>query len=317
MAENFLIYTLDDLDGDLTEGGFTSVSSNPSPTSVAVNDDDNVLDTILTGDPNQVLAADLVINGVLVGLVGDPIEIGAETDITNFGNGFESGTFSGIIVNGVFVGFTSTISLSPGDALGIGPTTALPDSQDYADLVACFTRDTKILCERGEVFVQDLEIGDLVVTLNNALQPIRWVGSQKTSGLGTFAPVRFKTGSLNNSSDVLVSPMHRMLIDGPRAELLFGESEMLAHAKDLRDGDQVFIEPHDSVEYFHILFDEHQIINAHGCWSESFAPRHASVDAFEEKSREEVLKLFPHLEEGWQDALPTLTAHEAALFAAK
>ena len=111
--------------------------------------------------------------------------------------------------------------------------------------------------------------------------------------------------------------MHRMLVDGPRAELLFGASEMLAHTRDLRDGDNIFADPQESIEYFHILFDNHQIICAHGCWSESFAPHKAPLNAFEEKSRDELLKLFPQLDEVWQDALPTLSAHEAALFSAK
>lgn len=324
----FFIYSLADLGvfdaSFILTGGPATVQGTATPDLVQVSDDDGNLDTLsppssggVPVDLDQVLAADLSIDGSPAGTTGDSINILGDAAVFNY-TSFESGTFSAIIVNGNLVGFASTIELSPGDQLSVSPANILtPSPQPYDDLFSCFTQDTKILCEYGEVPVQALQVGDLVVTKNHSLQPIRWIGSKKISGLKAMAPVRIKAGALGNTSDILVSPMHRMLIDGPRAELLFGEPELLAHAKDLRDGDKVFVEPQDSVEYFHILFDDHQIISAHGCWSESFAPRHDALDAFEDKTRDEVLKLFPHLEADWQDALPTLTAHEAALFAAK
>ena len=319
MAETFYIYTIDDLDPNdpdvLVSGSFlVQVAVGASPDFISVNDGDSFLDTLATGDADQVLAADLVIGGVTVGTAGDLVSIGTESGVTNFSGGFSTGTFSTIIVNGVVVGFVSTIELSPGDALSVDPASGGTEI-DYGDIAACFTRNTKILCERGEVPVQDLACGDLVVTRNTGLRPIRWVGSQKTIGRGALAPVRFKAGAIGNTADILVSPMHRMLVSGPRAELLFGAPELLAYAKDLCDGDRIYSEPTGSVEYFHILFDDHQIIKAHGCWSESFAPHRDAVDAFAAQSQDEILKLFPQLDKDWQDALPTLTAAEAAMLA--
>jgi hypothetical protein len=318
MSEVFLIYTLSDFDGGLDEGGLTSVSLTASPDLAEVSDDDTVLDTLATADTNQVLTVDLVINGMTVGLAGQTVSIGAEISITNFSAaGFPSGTLSEILINGVAVGYSSTIELSPGDALDIGPTIPAGSQQDYEDLAACFTFGTKILSADGEVPVQDLRIGDLVATRRNGLQPIRWVCSQVTNGLGAMAPVCIKAGALGNSVDIRVSPMHRMLVSGQRAELLFGMPEMLAHAKDLRDGDLIFSEPTQQVEYFHILFDTHEIVSAHGCWSESFAPHKNAIGEFDAKTQDELLKLFPQLETNWQDALPTLLASEAALYSSK
>ncbi|NOR64250.1 MAG: type I secretion protein [Rhodobacteraceae bacterium] len=319
MAETFYIYTIDDLSPNdpsiLTDGSFlVEVASGASPDFIRVSDGDSFLDTLATGDSDQVLSADLVIDGVTVGTAGEAVSIGTESGVTNFSGGFSTGTFSTIIVDGVVVGFVSTIELSPGDALSVDPASG-GSAIDYGDFAACFTRDTKIMCERGEVPVQDLQCGDLVVTRTAGLQPIRWVGSQKAKGRGALTPVRFKVGALDNTGDILVSPMHRMLVSGPRAELLFGAPELLAYAKDLCDGDRIYREPTDSIEYFHILFDDHQIIKAHGCWSESFAPHKDAVDAFAQQGREEILKLFPHLDKDWQDALPTLSAVEAAMIA--
>ena len=319
MAETFYIYTIDDLspnDPDiLVTGSFlVTVAAGASPDFISVSDGDSFLDTLATGDADQVLSADLVIDGVTVGAAGEAVSIGTESAVTNFSGGFATGTFSTIIVDGVVVGFVSTIELSPGDALSVGAASG-GSAIDYDDFAACFTRDTKILCERGEVRVQDLECGDLLVTRSTGLQPIRWVGSQKTKGRNALAPVRFKAGALDNTEDILVSPLHRMLVSGPRAELLFGAPELLAYAKDLCDGDRIYSEPTDSIEYFHILFDDHQIIKAHGCWSESFAPHKDAVDVFSQQAREEILKLFPQLDKDWQDALPTLSAAEAAMLA--
>ena len=317
MAYKIYIYTIDDLDPNdpnILIGGssIVTVAAGASPGFISVSDGDSFLDTLTTGDADQVLSADLVIDGMTVGTAGDLVSIGTESAVTNYSYGFAIGTFSTIIVNGVEVGFVSTIPLAPGAAVSVDPATS-GASINYGAFAACFTRDTKILCAHGEVPVQDLRCGDFVVTRHNGPQPIRWVGSKKSVGRGDLAPVCFKAGVLGNSADILVSPMHRMLVSGPRAEVLFGAPELLACAKDLRDGDRIFSAPCAEIEYFHILFDSHQIISAHGCWSESFAPRHEAMNAFERQARDEILKLFPALDEGWQDALPTLSAAEAAI----
>ena len=48
----------------------------------------------------------------------------------------------------------------------------------------------------------------------------------------------------------------------------------------------------------HILFDEHQIVRADGTWSESFQPGVQILQGLEDAQRDEVLALFPHLEQG-------------------
>jgi hypothetical protein len=317
MAKTFYIYTINDLnppDPSILDVGSSAVAvaGSVAPDIIQVSDDDFLLDPAGAGDTNQVLAADLVVDGALVGHAGDPVSVGKQNVVTDLTAGPAIGTFSTIIVNGTVVGFASNLLLGPGAALVVDPPqtgTAVP----YTDFAACFTRDTRILAEDGEVPVQALKVGDLVPTRHNGPQPIRWIGSRKTRGHGHMAPIRFKEGVLGNTADILVSPMHRMLVDGPRARVLFDLPEVLAHARDLCDGERIFSAPMDEVEYFHILFDDHQIIRAHGCWSESFAPRRGAIDAFSQASREEILELFPHLDADWQDALPTLTAAEAVL----
>ncbi len=270
-------------------------------------------------DTSQLLATNLVVDGVTVGMAGQFVtleENGASIKITATGEiitGHLVIVFGGGGPEGP-VGFVTSAPIGPSVAYTYqGPPLITPPAPTYSSLANCFTRDTMIECENGPVAVQDIVAGDLVVTRNNGLQTVRWAGCRKVAGRGEMAPVRVKAGALGNAVDLRFSPMHRVLISGARAEVLFGKGEVLAHAAHLCDGDRIYRAPCEEVEYFHILFDHHEIIRAHGCWSESFAPSSAALEAVDEPTRAEVLKLFPELDQDWQDALPTLSALEAAM----
>ncbi len=269
-----------------------------------------------TLDFDQVLTTNLMLDGVQVGGPGDlvyPVSEGVvfltDAGVTIQGyllivSNFAAGT-------GGIVGLVTSLPVSPNTPYtftGMGGMAPVL----YSDL-ACFTRDTMIECESGPVAVQDIAVGDLVVTRTNGLQAVRWAGGRTVVGAGDMAPICVKAGALGNVVDMRFSPMHRVLIRGARAEVLFGAPEVLAHAAHLCDGDRIYRAPCGAVEYFHILFDHHEIIRAHGCWSESFAPSTAALEAVDAQTRAEVLKLFPELDQDWRDALPTLSAAEAQL----
>lgn len=95
--------------------------------------------------------------------------------------------------------------------------------------------------------------------------------------------------------DLIVSPQHRVLFQGYRAELLFGESEVLVAAKHLIDGMDVTQDEAESVTYVHILFDQHEVIFAEGAATESFHPGDIGFSAVSEEAREELFAIFPEL----------------------
>ena len=123
-------------------------------------------------------------------------------------------------------------------------------------------------------------------------QPIRWIGREEIDGSGAFAPIHFEAGSIGNRAAVTVSPNHRMLVTGWQAELFCGEDEVLVAAKQMVNGITVRVAPQPRVTYMHLLFDDHEIIQSHGVWSESFYPA-ALADHTDRSSLREIMTLFP------------------------
>ncbi|MCK0138981.1 Hint domain-containing protein [Aliiroseovarius sp. F47248L] len=152
-----------------------------------------------------------------------------------------------------------------------------------------------ILTERGERPIQDLRPGDMVVTRDNGLQPIRWMGQKTVSGTGKLAPIQIAQGQFGNDKPLLVSPQHRMVYSGHEATLLFAQREVMVPAKHLLDGKGVVTKPMDQVTYFHMMFDRHEVVFANKAATESFHPGHEGLGAIEAAAREELFVLFPDL----------------------
>lgn len=188
-----------------------------------------------------------------------------------------------------------------GQILGVLDTLRGDGFDEGPGVTVCFLRGTMIDTDRGPVAVEDLAEGDLVRTLDHGLQPIRWIGSNTASGRGHLAPILIREGAFGAqgpSADLRVSPKHRMVIKGWRAEVLFGSEEVLATADSLVNDKTIRRDTSAArVEYFHILFDRHEIIFANGAASESFNPSNIALDHVAAAVREEIYTLFPELRE--------------------
>lgn len=163
------------------------------------------------------------------------------------------------------------------------------------NVVICFAADTRILTPHGERLVQDLQPGDPVLTADNGVQTLRWVGRRIVPAVDRMAPIRIRQGHLDNSRDLVVSPQHRMLLGGYRAQLLFGEGEVLVPAVHLVDGRNVVQEAGEAVTYIHLAFDRHEVIFAEGIRTESFHPGHVGLEGIDGPCREELFRIFPEL----------------------
>ena len=138
--------------------------------------------------------------------------------------------------------------------------------------VSCvsFTRGTQITLGTGrQCFVENLKIGDAVLTRDDGVQHIRWIGQSTQRAVGAFAPILIKAGTLNNIRDLLVSPDHRLFVYQRSDELGAGRAELLVKARHLVNGTSVKTQEGGFVDYFQLLFDRHQIIYAEGIAAES------------------------------------------------
>lgn len=218
---------------------------------------------------------------ITVTVGGSPVTITGTTFYTADGGRYFTPNDGSVLVDSVFQSSTF-----------VNTSTQMPVS-DFGP--PCFTRGTKISTLSGEVPVEDLTVGDMVETLDHGLQPIRWIGCSQTNARGDHAPVVFKPGAIGNEVELKVSPQHRILVHGWQAELYFGEAEVLIPAKHLLNGLDIVQEPANKVEYFHILFDRHEVVTANGVLSESFFPGD-QILLQDRAIRAELLALFPELE---------------------
>ena len=184
--------------------------------------------------------------------------------------------------------------------------------------IICFTPGIGILTPRGERPVESLRAGDLVITRDHGPQPIRWIGRRTVPGIDRFAPVRVAAHVLDGArAPLLVSPQHRFLFTGYKAELLFGCDEVLVAARHLVDSLAVTQEEQAAVTYIHVMFDQHEVIYAEGAATESFHAGDIGISAISDQAREEMFSIFPELRSNpnayGATARPCLKRHEAKL----
>jgi len=187
---------------------------------------------------------------------------------------------------------------------------------------ACFVKGTRVDTPFGPKRIETLQPGDLVTTLDAGPCPIRWIGQRTVCGLGDAAPVLFRRNAYGATRNLKVSPQHRMLLSGWKAEMLFGEPEILVPAYTLIDGKRVVRKPYEIVTYVHILFDAHHVVQTHGVLSESLLPTDYALASWGQSIKTEIQSLFPQLRHtpfGWpparaiqQDRCSTLLSAVAA-----
>lgn len=117
--------------------------------------------------------------------------------------------------------------------------------------------------------VEDLQVGDLLLTRDHGPRPIRWIGQQTRRATGAAAPIRIAQGTLNAARDLRLSPQHRLFIWQRRDRLGTGRAEVLVRADLLVNGTTVTREEGGHIDSYQILFDSHEIIFAEGIAVES------------------------------------------------
>jgi hypothetical protein len=164
-----------------------------------------------------------------------------------------------------------------------------------------FVAGTRIDTPAGPRPIEELAPGDLVTTLDNGSQPLRWIGRRSFGRDELVAnpalrPIRFEPGALGNARPLLVAQSHRLLLSDWRAQVYFGEDQVLIAAKALANGQTACqLLPEAGLTYLHLLFDRHEVILSEGALSESFHPGEAGLAALEDHERMAIEARFPGL----------------------
>ena len=135
--------------------------------------------------------------------------------------------------------------------------------------MVCYGPGTFIRTISGECVVENLRIGDPILTVTHQVIPVKWIGRQtvKTRRSGpNVQPVRILSGALGDGlphTDLIVTAGHGMLLDGlviDAGALVNGHSIDWVPIADLKE----------TVTYYHIETEDHDVILANGTPAETF-----------------------------------------------
>jgi Ca2+-binding RTX toxin-like protein len=331
------------------------------------NDLDSLLggrgsDTIFGGDDDDTIFGGTGQDSLFGGNDDDSILAGLGNDTINGGEGadsmFGSADKDRFVIDSRTAGAGDTVDGGEGgndfdtlDLRGSGPYRITYTSEDREDgtvdfldddgnvtgtltfsnienVIPCFTPGTMIATPRGEVPVELLRVGDKVITRDNGIEEVRWIGARhlEWAELGAnphLQPVLIRQGSLGNGlpeQDMMVSPNHRMLVANDRTALYFAEHEVLVAAKHLVGMKGVHSVTSMGTTYLHFMFDRHEVVLANGAWTESFQPGDQTLKGMGNAQRNEIFEIFPELRDAqgladYSSARRTLKKHEAKLLA--
>lgn len=156
-----------------------------------------------------------------------------------------------------------TITLS-----GVSPAQAMQPGALQSMGVPCFVRGSRILTPSGEVPIERLVVGDLVITRSGRAVPILWHGTRhvdvaQRGAAEHLRPIR-----------ILGGPSGRALKLSPQHGVFIGRANALGRAKHLAafSSQAHVVIANRAVIYHHILLPQHSLIQAEGWWVESLYP---------------------------------------------
>ncbi|WP_454851141.1 Hint domain-containing protein [Rhizobium binxianense] len=144
----------------------------------------------------------------------------------------------------------------------------------------CLLRGTAIRTPKGEVCIEKLRIGDLVETASGRAAPVKWIGRQTFRRSGPtwnreVLPIRIAPFALDERTPrraLYLTAGHGLFLDGVliKAADLVNETSIAP----------VLPAPVDSIEYFQIMLDRHDVVLAEGAPVETFLLEAENYEAF-------------------------------------
>ncbi|MFB2531860.1 Hint domain-containing protein [Paracoccus sp. p3-h83] len=274
---------------------------------INVTDDDRVFDDF--PGTTQRLANALTYGGRTYP-AGELVHTGVRLDLDSNGDGRADtivytvklgGNTSGV---GTVIGFVGTSGLKPNTTYKVISTGNIAGADVPADNLVCFASGTLIATPTGTMRIEDLRVGDPVITRDHGIQPIRWIASRamradELAAAPHLRPIRIGAGALGAGlpeTDLVVSPQHRVLVRSAIAQRMFGTDEILVAAKHLTTLPGIGVaEDLTTVTYHHMLFDAHEVVISNGAETESLFTGPEALKSVGPAAVAEILTLFPEL----------------------
>ena len=276
-----------------TGAGFSGGGSTYYDMNNSVSNDTFSID----GGPSQTFDGTSVYNATLTYLDGTTSTISAVVFQDTDGNTYLAPEFSANSDQAALeAGGLRSLTL---DSLAGSRYSGMTGSREAFNAVTCFVKGVHIETEHGACPVEDLVVGQLLMTRDHGLQPVRWIGQSTRAAFGRFQPIRISSGALGAGlprKDLMVSPQHRMLVKSRIAERMTGAEEVLIPAKKLL-GCTGVARATDLVVavYYHVLLDRHEIIFAEGAPTESLLTGPLTQEVIGDDAFAEVAALFPDI----------------------
>ena len=245
-----------------------------------------------------------------------------------YGDGSQSGRVQLVLVqmtNGDMYLVPSTSGGSVNAALSAGPIrsislisvnnnnfTGLTADRPLISYVTCFTRGTLLASPTGPRAVETVRRGHWLSTLDNGPRKARWVGSRRVTREEMEAnpklrPVRIAKGALGcglPDRDLLVSRQHRVMVASAIVGRMAGCDEVLVAAHHLVGLPGIEeVAPEEGVEYWHVLFEGHELLISEGAPTESLWPGAQTMEALGDRAMQEIRYAVPHLLDGDEPAM--------------
>lgn len=191
-------------------------------------------------------------------------------------------------------------------------------AHNLGNLFVCFVAGTAIDTPNGTIAIEDLKAGDLILTEGGGSAEVLYAASQtfSESSMRAFSKLRPIVVPRNAiaqnepNADLLVSPLHRILIRDAELQILFGLDAAFIAARDLP---YVRPAPFKDTTYVHVLCQDHSVIRANGCESETLFPGDVALSSVSPGARERIEATLENI--GTQKtAYPCLTAQEASFW---
>lgn len=173
----------------------------------------------------------------------------------------------------------------------------------FEQAFGAFARGTLIQTPKGNVAIEDLLPGDLVITGAGIAAPIRWIGScafgpRDATRRGSMTRIMTDTFGLGRPAGFLtLGPAARILRTPVHLQSMLHTEPHLTAARDFIDGVNVIgvISP-TPIRLYHLMLERHATVRASGLVCETFHPGTAISRMGTNPTSELLLSLFPQLE---------------------